>query len=287
MYLRKYEDNTCVVICLYVDDMMIFGTTLKVVCEIKKFLGSKFDMKDLRETDVILRIKITRTPYGLKLSQEHYVEKILRKFEHFDCKPMSTPHDLSSQLKKNKEHSIAQIEYAQIIRSLMYLMNCTRPDIAYAVGRLSRYTQSPNQDHWTIVCRILKYLRGIINYGLCSSGFPSVLEGFSDANWISDSDEMKSTSGYVFILGASAVSWKSAKQTCITWSAMEAEFIALENASSEAEWFRNLLADIPSWMRPAPFVSMRCDSQVAIAKAKSKIFNGKNMHICLRHNIVR
>ena len=163
---NKYEDNTCVVISLYVDDMLIFGTSLEVVCETKKFLGSKFDMKDLGEAKVILGIKITRVPNGLKLSQEHYVEKILRKFEHFDCKPVSTPYDPSSQLKKNREHSVAQIEYPQIIGSLMYLMNCTRPDIAYAVGRLSRYTQSPNQDHWTIVCRILKYLRGIINYGL-------------------------------------------------------------------------------------------------------------------------
>ncbi|RVW47108.1 Retrovirus-related Pol polyprotein from transposon TNT 1-94 [Vitis vinifera] len=90
------------------------------------------------------------------------------------------------------------------------------PDIAYAIGRLSRYTQSPNQDHWTAVRRVLKYLRGTINYGLCFCGFPSVLEGFSDANWISNLDEMKSTSGYVFICGGSAISWKSAKQTCIT-----------------------------------------------------------------------
>ena len=99
----------------------------------------------------------------------------------------------------------------------MYLMNCIRPDITFSVGRLSRYTQSPNQDHWTFVRRVLKYLRGTINYGLC----------FSDANWISDSDEMKSTNGYVFILGGSVVSWKYAKQTCITRSTMEAKFIAL------------------------------------------------------------
>ncbi|WJZ97100.1 hypothetical protein VitviT2T_015734 [Vitis vinifera] len=129
----------------------------------------------------------------------------------------------------------------------MYLMNCTRLDIAYAIGRLSRYTQSPNEDHWTIVRRVLKYLRGTINYGLCFSGFPSVLEGYSDANWISDSNEMKSTSGYVFILGGSAISWKSTKQICISWSTMEAKFIALEKASSEAEWLRNLLVDIPLW----------------------------------------
>ena len=98
---------------------------------------------------------------------------------------------------------------------------------------------------------------------------------------------MKSSSAYAFILGGSAVSWKSAKQTCITQSTMEAEFIALENISSEAEWLRNLLAYIPLWTRPTPSVSMCCDSQAAIVKAKSKIFNGKNMHIRLRHNIVR
>ncbi|RVW26450.1 Retrovirus-related Pol polyprotein from transposon TNT 1-94 [Vitis vinifera] len=103
------------------------------------------------------------------------------------------------------------------------------------LGRLSRYTQSPNQVHWTIVHLFLKYLRGTINYGLCFSGFPSVLEGFSDANWISDSDEVKSTSGYVFIFGRSVVSLKSAKRICITRSTMEVEFIALENASSEVE----------------------------------------------------
>ena len=98
---------------------------------------------------------------------------------------------------------------------------------------------------------------------------------------------MKSTSGYVFILGRSAVSWKSTKQTCITRSTMEAKFITLKKVSFEAEWLRNLLVDIPLWMRPTPSVSMSCDSQTAIAKTKSKIFNGKNMHISLRHNIVR
>ncbi|RVW44196.1 Retrovirus-related Pol polyprotein from transposon TNT 1-94 [Vitis vinifera] len=206
-----------------------------VVCETKKFLGSKFDMKDLGEAEIIIGIKITKTPNGLKLSQEHYVEKIIRKFEHFDCKLVSTPYDPSSQLKKNREYSVAQIEYAQIIGSLMYLMNCTIPDIAYAIGRLSWYTQSPNQDHWIDVHRVLKYLRGTVNHGLCFNGFPSVLEGFSDANWILDSNEMKSTSGYVFTLGGSANSWKSAKQTCITRSTMEAEFIALEKADSEAK----------------------------------------------------
>ena len=158
---------------------------------------------------------------------------------------MSTPYDLISQLKKNREHSVAQTKYAQIIGSLMYLENCTKPNIAYAIGRLSRYTQSPNQDHWVAIRRVLKYLRGTNDYCLCYSGFPNVLEGFSDANWISNSDEMKSTNEYIFTLGGGVVSWKSSKQTSITRSTMEAEFIAIEKVSSEAEWLKNLLSDIP------------------------------------------
>ena len=96
---------------------------------------------------------------------------------------------------------------------------------------------------------------------------------------------MKSTSGYVFTLGRGAVSWKSSKQTCITQSTLEAEFIALKKASSKVEWLINLLSNIPLWMRLTPSMSMLCDSQVVIAKAKSKLFNGKNMHIRLRHTL--
>ena len=181
-------------------------------------------------------------------------------FEHFDYKPMLTPYDSGSQLKKNKEHSIAQTKYAQIIENLIYLTNCTKSNITYAVNRLSRYTQCPNQDHQTIVRRVLKYLRGTINYNMCYSGFPSVLEGFNDANQIFDSSEMKSTSGYVFTLEGGTVSWKFAKQTCITRSAIKIEFITLEKASYEIEWLINLFANISLQMRPTSSMSMRCDS---------------------------
>ena len=111
---------------------------------------------------------------------------------------------------------------------------------------------------------------------MCYSGFPNVLEGYSNANWIFDSNEMKSTNRYVFTLRRCVISWKSYKQTCITRSTKEVEFIALEKASSEAEWLTNLLSDILLLTGPA-----------TIAKVKSKMFNGKNWHIRLRHNIVR
>ena len=103
----KVGNNSCIIICLYVDDTLIFGTNLQVVINTKSFLRSKFDMKDLREAEVVLGIKITRTLNELNFSQERYVEKILKRFEDFDCKPVSTPYDRSSQLKKNREHSAA------------------------------------------------------------------------------------------------------------------------------------------------------------------------------------
>ena len=85
--------------------------------------------------------------------------------------------------------------------------NCIIPDIAYLIGRLSRYTQSPNQDHWVVIHRVVKYLRGTSDYCLCYSGFPNVFKRFSDANWISDLDEMKSTSVYVFTLRGGVISY--------------------------------------------------------------------------------
>ncbi|KAL0436495.1 UNVERIFIED_CONTAM: Retrovirus-related Pol polyprotein from transposon TNT 1-94 [Sesamum radiatum] len=224
-----------VIICLYVDDMLIFGSNLQVINETKSFLNSQFDMKDLGEADVILGVKIRKTENGFSLCQSHYIEKILKKFGCHDEIPVRTPYDPSACLKKNKGDSVSQADYAKIIGSVMFLMNYTRPDIAYAVSRLSRYTHNPNKDHWDALRRLLRYLKGTMNLCLHFNKYPAVLEGFCDANWVTDNDEVSSTSGYVFTLGGGAISWKSAKQTCIARSTMESEFIALELAGQEAE----------------------------------------------------
>ena len=126
-----------------------------------------------------------------------------------------------------------------------------------------------------------------MDWGLHYVGFPTVLEGYYDANWVSGNDEVSSTSGYIFTLCGAAISWKSSKQTCIARSTMESEFIALDLAGQEAELLRNLLADIPLWGRPAPPVSLHCDSQAVICVAKNSAYNGKKRHIHVRHESVR
>ena len=103
-------------------------------------------------------------------------------------------------------------------------------------SKLSRYRSNPGVDHWKAIIRVLKYLRYTQNYGLHYTRYPAILEGYSDANWISDMKDTKSTSGYVFNLSGATVSWKSSKQTCIARSTMESEFNALDKVGEEVEW---------------------------------------------------
>nr|GEX92334.1 zinc finger, CCHC-type [Tanacetum cinerariifolium] len=253
----------------------------------KKFLSLKFSMKDMGEADVILGIKIKRENKGIVITQSHYIEKILRKFNREDCSSVSTPMDLVEKLKPNTGEPVDQLEYSRAIGCLMYAMTSTRPDIAYVVGRLSRFTSNPSRQHWKAITRIFKYLRGTKNYGLSHVGYPSVLEGYSDASWINHVEDSSFTSGWVFLLGGGAISWASKKQTCITGSFMESEFIALAAASKEVEWLRNLIHEIPIWPKPIAPISIQCDSAPTIARAYIQIYNGKSRHLGVRHSMVR
>ena len=147
---------------------------------------------------------------------------------------------------------------------------------------------NPGDDHWHTLERVMRYLKGTMSYGIHYTGYPRVLEGFCDANWISDADEMYATSGYVFLLGGDAVSWKSCKQTILTRSTMEAELTALDTASMEAEWLRDFLMDLPVVEKPIPAISMNCDNQTVIIKVNSSKDNIKSTrHVKRRLKSVR
>jgi len=109
-------------------------------------------------------------------------------------------------LRKNQRIARDQLRYSQIIGSLMYLASATRPDISFVVCKLSRFVSNPGDDHWCALERVIHYLKGTMSYGIRYTGHPKVLEGYCDANWISDADELYATSGYVFSLGGGAVS---------------------------------------------------------------------------------
>uniref|UniRef100_A0A2N9GJP7 Uncharacterized protein n=1 Tax=Fagus sylvatica TaxID=28930 RepID=A0A2N9GJP7_FAGSY len=155
----KFTVEYGVIVCLYVDDMLIFRTNMLGVCETKKYLASVFKMKDLNEADTILGIKVKRHSEGYALCQSHYIEKVLHKYKHLNVKEVNTPFDFNYKLVENNGRAIAQLEFASAIGSMMYVMHCTRLDIAFAVNRLSRYTSNPNAEHWKAIARVLVYLK--------------------------------------------------------------------------------------------------------------------------------
>ena len=284
----RYGGGQGVILCLYVDDILIFGTSTAVIDEIKTFLSRCFDMKDLGPADVILNIKLIKSDDEITLRQSHYTEKILSRFGFEECKISPTPYDTSIKLRKFEGEGKDQLRYSQIIGSLMYLAGATRPDISYAVNKLSRFTSNPGDDHWKALERVLRHLRGTTSFGIHYSGYPPALEGYSDSNWISDADEIKATSGYVFTLTGAAVSWRSCKQTVLTKSTAEAELVALETATNEAEWLRELLMDLPLVEKPVPPILMYCDNQSMLAQVMNTKDNSKsNKHIKRRLKTVR
>jgi hypothetical protein len=230
-----HDGGQGVILCLYVDDILIFGTSLDVINEIKTFVCQIFYMKDLGETNVILNNKLIKGENVITLTQSHYVEKILNHFGYKDNKPFPTPYDLSLVLLKNKRIGKYQLRYSQIIGSLMYLASATRPDVSFAMSKLSRFTSNLEDDHWRALERVMHYLVGTINYKIHYSRYPTVLEGYNDVKWISDMDELYVMSGYVFTLGGAAISWRSYKQTILMRCTMEAELITLDTTTVEAD----------------------------------------------------
>nr|GEX07402.1 zinc finger, CCHC-type [Tanacetum cinerariifolium] len=195
----------------------------------KEFLSSKFSMKDMGEADVILGIRIKHESNRIAISQSHYIEK-----------------------------AVSQLEYSRMIGCLMYVMTCTRPDIAF-----------------------------VVDYRLTYTSYPSVLERYTDASWINNTKDNSSTSDWVILLGGGVISWASKKQTCISGSTMESKFMTLATAGKEAEWLRNLILENLLWSKPTTLISIRCDSVATLAKAYSQMYNRKSRHLGVRHNMIR
>ena len=137
--------------------------------------------------------------------QSHYVEKVLSRFGFIDSKTSPTPYDPSLTLRKNRKEPTDQLKYSQIVGSLMYLASTTRPNISFAVSKLSRFMSNPSIDHWHALEGVMCYICDIMSYVIYYLRHPAMLERYSDSNWLSDVDELYATSGYVFTLGGGAI----------------------------------------------------------------------------------
>ena len=295
VYVKRSKDSF-LILSLYVDDILLAGNNKEMIITTQKWLSSTFEMKDLGEASYVLGVKILRdrSKKLLGLSQETYIKKVLERFQMHNCKPIDTPvaKDESLSLKmcpktSEEKERMARVPYASAVGSLMYAMMCTRPDICYAVGLVSRFQSNPGIAHWKAVKRILRYLKGTSDYMLCYQSPDLQMVGYSDADWGGDIDERKSTSGYAFLLNGGAITWSSKKQSCISLSTMEAEYVACSAAVQEVVWLRRFFQHLGVVTNTLGPVTIHCDSMAALAYAKDPKYHGRTKHIDLRYHYIR
>ncbi|KAL9274475.1 Retrovirus-related Pol polyprotein from transposon TNT 1-94-like protein, partial [Drosera capensis] len=236
----RHFGSSYIILLLYIDDMLVAGSDVEEINRLKKQLSEEFEMKDLGASKQILGMSISRnrSEGSLILSQEKYIGKVLERFSMHDAKATCTPLGAHFNLTKKQspktdkdKAEMARVPYTSAVGSLIYAMVCTRPDIAHAgscliQGVISRFMSNPGRKHWEAVKWLLRYLKGTSKTSLRFSKNNVVLEGYSDADLGGCSDTRKSTTGFVFTVGGTAVSWMSRLQKSVALSTTEAEYMA-------------------------------------------------------------
>ncbi|KAJ4716959.1 Retrovirus-related Pol polyprotein from transposon TNT 1-94 [Melia azedarach] len=293
VFIQKFSDDDFIILLLYVDDMLIVGRNTFGIDWLKKQLSKSFAMKDLGPAKQILGIRIHRDRAAKKLCilQEHYIEKVLERFNMSNAKVVSTP--LATHFRLSTKQSLTtdkekkdmeKVPYASAVGSLMYAMVCTRPDIAHAVGVVSRFLSNPGREHWNAVKWIMRYLRGTSNFKLTFGSGKPLLVGYTDSDMAGDVDTRKSTMGYLMTLSGGAVAWQSRLQKCVALSTTEAEFIAATETCKELLWMKRFLQELD--FKQQQYVVF-CDNQSAIHLSKNSSFHAKSKHIDVRYHWLR
>ncbi|GJW26796.1 retrotransposon protein, putative, ty1-copia subclass [Tanacetum coccineum] len=296
---QKASGSNVIFLILYVDDIILMGNHIPSLQEVKDYLGKCFSMKDLGEAAFILGIKIyrDRSRRLIGLSQNAYLDKILKRYRMDNSKRGSIPMQVDLHLNKSQcattsaeMKRMQNVPYASAVGSIMYAVRCTRPDVAFAQNITSRFQQNPGEAHWTAVKNILKYLRNTKDTFLVYGGNPEAelqVKCYCDAGFETDRDDTKSQTGYVFVLNGGAVVWKSSKQSTTAQHATEAEYIAASEAAKEAVWIRKFIDElgvVPSNDYP---IKMNCDNSAAIIIAKESGIQKGARHFQRKYHYVR
>ncbi|CAJ2639700.1 unnamed protein product [Trifolium pratense] len=282
----KHKGKNSLIISLYVDDLLVTGDDTRLVEEFKQEMMQAFEMTDLGLMTFFLGIEIKQNENDVFIYQKKYAKEILKKFQMEECKTVSTP--MNQKEKLSKEDGFDKVDegyYRSLIGCLMYL-TATRPDILFAVSILSRFMHCASEMHLKAAKRILRYIKGTVDYGVKFESCPTFkLCGFSDSDWAGSIDDMKSTSGYCFSLGSGVFSWCTKKQETVAQSTAEAEFIAATAAVNQVVWLKKILFDLH--LQQNHKIEVFIDNQAAIAISKDPVCHGKTKHFNIKLYFLR
>eukprot|EP00253_Pinus_taeda_P014519 PITA_14519 len=249
-----------------------------------KKVGNSLIILVLYVDDLILTV--LQSKEGISLSQSKYACDILRHFHMEDFKPAPSP--FQSGVKLSVSCTSPEVDatlYRQLVGKLLYLTH-TRPDLSFVVGLVARFMQNPRESHWKAAKRILRYVRGTVQFGIhYSAKAAPLLVGFTDSDWAGDPDDRKSTAGYVFTLGSGPITWACKKQAAISLSSAEAEYRGAVEASKEALWLRQILSEL-GFEQQHP-TTLWCDNQSAIQLCKDPVQHQRSKHIELHMHFIR
>lgn len=262
------NDDLTLNVAIYVDDFLIFYANESVFGKLKNFLKQALalKMKEIGEAMECIGIHISRTNDSIALSQKRYIEQLVERFEMHGCKAVKTPGDpnekLSVAMVTESNDLTGRVPHKELIGSLLYVAQITRPDIAFCVNNVSRFNSKHTEEHWQSALRILKYLK-----------------------YASDIDRRRSCTGFVVKYAGAAISWHSRRQELVALSSTEAEYIALSTSVKELLWIRQLINELTNKITYP--IKVYCDNTSAITLAKSDAYRERTKHIDVRFHHIR
>lgn len=271
---------------VYVDDIVLTGSSDHDMADVVLQLHKKFALKDMGELNFFLGIEVQRTTQGLLLSQKKYVSELLQKAGMVGATPTPTP--MVSTPKLVTSDGSPQLVDAHLYRSVVGMLQyvcITRPELSFSVNKLSQFMNSPSETHWKAIKRVLRYLIGTMDYRRFLSTGQLELVCYSDADWASSVEDRRSTSGYVVFLGPNPIAWSSKKQPVVSRSSAEAEYRSLANCVAELLWLQQLLKEVGISSSKLPVIW--CDNSAAVSVAENPTQNAKMKHVEIDHQFVR
>jgi hypothetical protein len=279
------KENVQAYLLVYVDDLLLTGSTSQFLHQFMSELSNRFSIKQLGFPHYFLGIELIPSKDGLLLSQHGYIRELLEKFHMSGAKPTTTPLCTTTPLKLLDGSAPGDSKvFRSIIGALQYA-TLTRPDISFSINKLSQFMHQPTEIHFQQLKRVLRYLKFTLNHGLMLKKPTHLqLQAYSDADWGGNIDDKTSTSAFIIYLGGNPVSWLSKRQKTVARSSTEAEYRSVANTAAEIMWLLNLLGELGL---KSQLPSLFCDNIGTTYLCANPVFHSRMKHIALDYHFVR